>query len=147
MLNHVLMPVDGSELSRKAIGAAIEVARQLGAKLTAYHALEGFRANIYGEGIVFDEVSIDALDAREREAAASYLAEVGAQAKAAGVEFDPKMTRADSVYRGIIDAATESSCDLIFMASHGRGEVMSLLLGSNTLKVLSHSHIPVLVYR
>lgn len=44
MLKHVLIPVDGSELSRKAIGAAIEVARQLGAKLTAYHALEGFRA-------------------------------------------------------------------------------------------------------
>jgi nucleotide-binding universal stress UspA family protein len=147
MFKHVLLPIDGSELSRKAVGAAIEFVRQLGAKLTTYHALERSRANIYGEGIVLDEVSIEAIDAREREAAKRYLAEVLAQAEAAGVDCEVKMTRVDSPYRGIIDAANDSACDVIFMASHGRGEFAALLLGSTTLKVLSHSRIPVLVHR
>jgi nucleotide-binding universal stress UspA family protein len=52
-----------------------------------------------------------------------------------------------AVYQGIIDAAKKQKCDVIFMASHGRGGAASLLLGSVTLKVLAHSKIPVLVFR
>jgi nucleotide-binding universal stress UspA family protein len=50
-------------------------------------------------------------------------------------------------YQAIIEAATERGCDLIFMASHGRHGISALLLGSETGKVLTHSKIPVLVYR
>ena len=46
-----------------------------------------------------------------------------------------------------MSAATKCGCDLIFMASHGRSGIKALLLGSETQKVLTHSKIPVLVYR
>ena len=51
------------------------------------------------------------------------------------------------IYKAIIEAATQNECDLIFMASHGHRGIGALLLGSETTKVLTHSKIPVLVYR
>jgi nucleotide-binding universal stress UspA family protein len=50
-------------------------------------------------------------------------------------------------YKAIIETAGREGCDLIFMASHGRSGLSGLLIGSETNKVLSHSKIPVLVYR
>ena len=50
-------------------------------------------------------------------------------------------------YEAIIEAARRHGCDLIFMSSHGRRGLASLLLGSETQKVLTHCRIPVLVYR
>ena len=50
-------------------------------------------------------------------------------------------------YQAIIDAAKRNECDLIVMASHGRRGVSALMLGSETVKLLTHSTIPVLVYR
>ena len=68
-------------------------------------------------------------------------------AKAAGVSCETMMTKPSTAYQGIIDAARRRKCDVIFMASHGRGELASLILGSVTQKVLAHSKVPVLVYR
>ena len=53
----------------------------------------------------------------------------------------------DHPYEAIIGAAQDKGCDLILMASHGRRGIQGLLLGSETQKVLTHSKIPVLVYR
>jgi nucleotide-binding universal stress UspA family protein len=47
----------------------------------------------------------------------------------------------------IIKTATEKGCDVIFMASHGRRGIAALVIGSETNKVLTHTKIPVLVYR
>jgi nucleotide-binding universal stress UspA family protein len=52
-----------------------------------------------------------------------------------------------TAYEGIVNAAKRKKCDAIFMASHGRGGVGSLILGSVTQRVLSHSKVPVVVYR
>jgi nucleotide-binding universal stress UspA family protein len=147
MYKHVLMPVDGSDISRNAIKAGIAFARQLGAKVTAYHALDASHANMYGEGTVLDPSLLPTIDQREREVAARYVGEVGDAAKVAGVEFESIVSRPDAHYRGIIEAAGEAKCDVIFMPSHGRGEFAALLLGSTTQKVLAHSKIPVLVHR
>jgi nucleotide-binding universal stress UspA family protein len=57
------------------------------------------------------------------------------------------MTKPAAPHQGIIAAAKSRKCDVIFMASHGRGEFAALLLGSVTQKVLAQSKIPVLVYR
>jgi nucleotide-binding universal stress UspA family protein len=57
------------------------------------------------------------------------------------------MTTPGSPWKGIVDTARRKKCGLIFMASHGRGKIATLLLGSVTQKVLAHSKIPVLVYR
>ncbi len=74
------------------------------------------------------------------------LAEVVADAKAAGVTCQTEMT-ISIPYQGIIEAATKHGCDVIFMASHGRRGLESLLVGSETQRELTHCRIPVLVYR
>jgi nucleotide-binding universal stress UspA family protein len=76
-----------------------------------------------------------------------YLAQVEKAAKAAGVPCQTLMTKPATAHQGIVAAAKKQKCDVIFMASHGRGEFAALLLGSVTQKVLAHSKIPVLVYR
>jgi len=53
----------------------------------------------------------------------------------------------DHPWEGIIEAAAARGCDLIFMASHGRRGLTAMLLGSETARVLTHTKIPVMVYR
>ena len=65
----------------------------------------------------------------------------------AGVECTVTSATSDVPYEAIIEAAEKSGCDLIFMASHGRRGISGFLLGSETNKVLTHSKVPVLVYR
>jgi nucleotide-binding universal stress UspA family protein len=82
-----------------------------------------------------------------REAGEKYLGQMEALARTAGLKYSGAVVMADTPYAGIIKAAKKGGCDLIFMASHGRSGLSGLLLGSETNKVLTHSKIPVLVYR
>jgi nucleotide-binding universal stress UspA family protein len=79
--------------------------------------------------------------------ARTFLGVIEEKAKAAGVRCETFHTIDSSPYRAIIAAAEKHGCDLVFMASHGRRGLSALLLGSETQKVLTHSKIPVLVYR
>jgi nucleotide-binding universal stress UspA family protein len=86
-------------------------------------------------------------DRQARQQADQYLDALQALATAAGVTSERAIADAGAPYEGIIEAATSRGCDLIVMASHGRRGIKSLILGSETQKVLTHSKIPVLVYR
>ena len=79
--------------------------------------------------------------------AAKVLSTVSTAANSAGVACDVLHVEHEQVYQAIIDAAEARRCDLIVMASHGRRGVSAVVLGSETVKVLTHSKIPVLVYR
>ncbi len=147
MFKKILIPTDGSALSRKAIRAGVRLAKELGAKITAYYALEMFQPYVYGDGTVIDSATLNAFEQRARKQGQKYLDEVVKAAKAAGVRCETTMTKPATPYQGIVDAARKAKCDVIFMASHGRGEFASLVLGSVTQKVLAKSKIPVLVYR
>ena len=68
-------------------------------------------------------------------------------ARDAGVAYDSLVVTSDRPHEAILDAAEARGCDLIFMASHGRRGISGFLLGSETNKVLTHSKVPVLVYR
>jgi nucleotide-binding universal stress UspA family protein len=147
MFKRILIPTDGSALSRKAIKAGVRLAKALRAKVTAYYAMEMFQPYVYGDGTVIDSATLDAFEQRARQQGQKYLAEVEKAAKAAGVGCEKVMTKPVTPYQGIIDAARKRKCDVIFMASHGRGEFASLILGSVTQKVLAKSKVPVIVYR
>ncbi len=146
MFKHILIPSDGSELANKAVAAAVEFAREAGAKVTGYSAIHEphFRHSHY-EGI--DNTIRTELERRARAAAEDCLATVRDAARAAGVEYQAHITIADSPYRGIIAAANDCGCDVVFMASHGRSGLPGLFMGSVTQGVLTHSRIPVLVFR
>jgi nucleotide-binding universal stress UspA family protein len=147
MYKHILIPTDGSKTARKAITAGIELARDLGASVVGYYAAEAIERVFYAEGVSVRPVTIKQFQERMAEQGQQCLEEIAQACKAAGVACETVMTSPAAPYQGIIDAARKKKCDIIFMASHGRGELGSLLLGSVTLKVLAHSKIPVLVYR
>jgi nucleotide-binding universal stress UspA family protein len=147
MFQRILIPTDGSTVARKAIEAAIEFAKEAGASVVGYYAVETIEQLHYADGRSGRPLTVKALEKDLKEQGQQYLAEIGNAARAAGVACETMMTSPTTPYQGIIDAARKKKCDVIFIASHGRGKLASLLLGSVTQKVLAHSTIPVLVYR
>lgn len=147
MFKHILIPTDGSEISVKAIRAGVALAAEIGAKVTAFHAQEPLPAHVHGEGYIADKQLVAEFEARARKYSERCLAEVEKAGKAAGVAVESVVVKSPVPYRSIIDAAKKKKCDAIFMASHGRRGLAGLLLGSVTQQVLSHSKIPVLVFR
>ena len=146
MFKHILISTDGSPVSIKAAKAGIALARALGSKVTAYSALEELQL-FYGEGYVPTQSMVNEFLQRARQAAQKRVDTIGKMAKAAGVPFASVVTKAYSPYEGIIAVARKRKCDVIFMASHGRRGLSKLIMGSVTQKVLTHSRIPVVVYR
>jgi nucleotide-binding universal stress UspA family protein len=101
----------------------------------------------YGAAAPFLKQLEGEYEARQREEARDILDAVAQRAATAGVATETVIVEAEEIYRQIIDVATERGCDLICMSSHGRRGVAAVVLGSETHKVLIHSHIPVLVVR
>jgi nucleotide-binding universal stress UspA family protein len=145
MFKHLLLPIDGSKLSEAAIQKGVQFAKSLNAKITGFYVMPEFHLFTYRTEMVEDTKEEFAKDCRAH--ADQFLAVVEKAAKAAGVACDTAVATSDHPYEAIIQAAQEKNCDLIMMASHGRRGVQGLLLGSETQKVLTHSKIPVLVYR
>jgi nucleotide-binding universal stress UspA family protein len=147
MFKHILVPTDGSELSRETARRAVSFAREAGARITAFYAKPEYPVSYYGEGALIDPTTPEKFAELAERQATETLDFVAGLCESAGVPVDRLSMTSDIPYQAIIDAATEAGCDLIFMASHGRRGFTALLLGSETNKVLTHSKIPVLVYR
>ena len=146
MFKHILISTDGSPVSNKAAKAGVALAKALGAKVTAYYAVDPMHS-LYVEGYTFDEKMIKGLEDSARQTGQKSVEAIGRMAKAAGVPFTSVVAKALTPYEGIIATAKKRKCDVIFMASHGRRGISRLIMGSVTQKVLSHSKIPVVVYR
>lgn len=147
MFKHILVPADGSDLSKEAARRAVSFAREAGARITAFFAKPEYPVTYYGEGALIDPTTPEKFAELAEQQAQQVLDFVADLCQGAGVAVDKLSLTSDIPYQAIIDAATQSGCDLIFMASHGRRGISALLLGSETHKVLTHSTIPVLVYR
>jgi nucleotide-binding universal stress UspA family protein len=147
MFKHILIPTDGSDRSREAVAAAVQLAQALAAKVTAYHAIEAAEVRGVGDEAFIPTSAIKPLEGRLRERAEGFLAQAQRTAQAAGVACQTLITNPSTPDQGIIDAAKDKGCDVIFMASDRRGDLASLLQGSITHKVLAHSKIPVVVFR
>ncbi len=144
MFNHILLPTDGSKLSEKSVKHGIRMAKAMNANVTALHVIPTARANNYQIDVLESEPDRYSESA---ECALEYLNFVRRVAKGAGVECDLVHVTSDQPFKAIIKTAQNKKCDLILMASHGRRGIEGFLLGSETQKVLTHSQIPVLVYR
>ena len=144
MFKHILIPTDGSDLSHKAIAGGIELARSLGARVTAYACLPQYPYSPFSDFAT--EPPKEYMQRCEREAQ-DHLTEVEQAAARDGVQFSTCRSVHPSPYLGIIEAAQNHACDVILMSSHGRRGLGSLLIGSETQRVLTHTDIPVIVYR
>jgi nucleotide-binding universal stress UspA family protein len=147
MFKHILIPTDGSETALKAVKAGIALAAEIGAKVTGYCAQEPVPTHIHGEGYIADKEMMAQFEKRAAEFARKNVKAVEDAAKASGVSCTALVTKSAVPYRGIVDAAEKKGCDAIFIASHGYRGLTRLLLGSVTQEVLTHSKIPVLVFR
>ena len=145
MYKHVLIPTDGSDLSSKAEAAGLTLARALDARVTVLTVTPPFQfIGTEPMMLVATEPEYEKAQAARAE---KTLERVKMSAAAIGVPVETLRTVSTHPFEAIIATAKERGCDLIFMASHGRGGVTGLILGSETSKVLTHSKIPVLVYR
>ncbi|ANQ84517.1 universal stress protein [Azoarcus olearius] len=147
MFKHILVPTDGSALSESTVARAVSFARDASARITFFYAQPDFPMPIYGEGALIDPTTPEQFAKAAAQEAERILNAAKAVADASGVLADTDTLVNEVPYEAIINAADRHGCDLIFMASHGRRGLASLLLGSETQKVLTHSTIPVLVYR
>ncbi len=147
MFKNILLPTDGSALSKKAIKAGVRLARAVGAKVTGFYSPEQYEILAYGEYFPPDLMSRAEWDNRSKKTATRFLAVIEKEAQAADVRYDGFYLDGISPWEAIVEAASKKKCDLIFMASHGRTGLSGVLLGSQAAKVLAHSKIPVLVYK
>lgn len=145
MFKHLLLAVDGSPLAESAFHKAVALAREMNARVTVVRVCPNYHVLTYQVEMLTDtreEYKKAAWDEATR-----YLNGLAAEASAAGVDCQTAYAVNDHPYEAIIKTAEDKDCDLIVMASHGRRGVQGLVIGSETLKVLTHSKIPVLVYR
>lgn len=140
MHRHILIPSDGTELSEKAVVYGIALAKAVNAKVTGLTISTPLPLT----GALIAEIFSEE---RTRAFVDKCLGQVRAAAARADINCDVAHVEHEHAYQAIIDTAKDRGCDLIVMASHGRRGVSAIVLGSETVKVLTHSDIPVLVYR
>jgi nucleotide-binding universal stress UspA family protein len=147
MFKHILLPTDGSPVANKAVKAGIALARQLGARVTGYYAVEPAMPPIYAEGYIPDPKTLALMDRRAMEFGEKQIEAMAKLAKTARLRFQGVCAKAETPAQGIVRTARRRGCDSIFIASHGRRGIAKLVMGSVTEKVLRTSSVPVIVYR
>ena len=145
MYKNILIPTDGSELAGKAVQHGVNLAKYLGAKVAILTVTTPFHIFTLETKMVEDTPA--EYKRHVQDDATKLLASAANIATAAGVACDTVQMEHEHVYQAIIDMAKSKNCDLIIMASHGRRGISAIVLGSVTVKVLTHSRIPVLVHR
>src|SRR5438105_1754875 len=113
MFTHILLPIDDSAASRKAARKAIAFAREIGARLTGYHALPARSGRVYGDGYRFPRSGTPQNDVRDAREA--FIEGTARAARDAGVRFDSLVDRAITPEERIVEAARKKSCDVIFI--------------------------------
>lgn len=149
MYKHILFPYEGAEFSRTTESECFLFAKCLGARVTAmrvvpYSDVHRVRGQLPE---LIQRMATAELDAAAETEARSMLSDLQTRARASGVECDTALTRGGEPYEAIVELAEKSRCDLIIMALHRRALLDALLHGSQTMKVLAHCQIPVLVVR
>jgi nucleotide-binding universal stress UspA family protein len=145
MYKHILIATDGSELAGKAVAAGFDIARGLGAQVTTVTVTEPWTAFATG-GAVFG-FPVDEYEKSAVESANLILSGVSKLARKADIKCATVHANDQYPAEGILETAKKNGCDLIVMASHGRRGLGRLLLGSQAVRVLTHSTVPVLICR
>ncbi|MBU6223546.1 MAG: universal stress protein [Burkholderiales bacterium] len=145
MFKTLLLPTDGTDLSNKSIDKAVIFAAEINAKIIGITVTEPFHY------ISIDSISIsdtpETYASEMAKTANERLAHIAKRCSELEVSCETVHCEASHPYSAIVATAEEHNCDLIFMASHGRSGLSALLVGSEVSKVLTHTNIPVLVYR
>jgi nucleotide-binding universal stress UspA family protein len=146
MYTNILIATDGSELAGNAVQHGIALAMRIVAKVTVLTVSAPFHVFTTDLEMVLEDTAAQ-YQAGMQQRAEKILGAVAHLAQAAGVACETVHVEHEHPYQAIIDTAASRGCDLIVMASHGRRGISAIVLGSETVKVLTHSKIPILVHR
>ena len=147
MYQKILIATDGSTLSKKAVSSGLELAGLTGASVVALKVVPRYPFSYFDGGMTLPVNDIALAEKQWTDAALAVVKKVQLAAESAGIRAKAVVVSSDLTAEAIISAAKKYHCDLIVMASHGRRGVKRILMGSETMHVLTHSHIPVLVLR
>jgi nucleotide-binding universal stress UspA family protein len=147
MFKNILIPTDGSKLSQKAAQQGVELAKALGAKVTAFYAAPPATPIVYRDVLPVGYATPTDHAAMIERTAAKHLDFVAEAAKKARVSCETVKVTSDYPEEEILKAASKKKCDLIVMATHGQSGLRGVFIGSVTQKVLSKAKIPVMVVR
>ena len=147
MYQRILIATDGSALSRKAVDSGIEMAALSGAQIIVLKVVARYPVSYFEGGIALPNDNVAAIEKQWAEAALAVVTAVKVKSEARGIKAKAITQTSDLVAESIVAAAKKHKCDLIVMASHGRRGLKRVLMGSETMHVLTHSHVPVLVLR
>jgi nucleotide-binding universal stress UspA family protein len=144
MFKNVLVPIDGSALSQRTAIRGVELAKAVGAKVTAFYAAPAATPVVFRKGLpVGLSQPAESAATIEREAN-KHLGAIEAAAKKARVRFEGLHATDDYPAQAILKVAKKKKCDVIVMATHGE---RGLFTSSVTRQVLDESKLPVLVFR
>jgi nucleotide-binding universal stress UspA family protein len=147
MFKNILIPTDGSKLSQKAVVQGVELAKSVGAKVTAFFAAPPATPIVYRNNLPVGYAKPDEHEQMIERTAAKHLQFVERAAKKARVAYEAVHVTSDYPEDAILKIARKKKCDLIVMATHGQGGLRGVFIGSVTQKVLNQSEIPVMVVR
>ncbi len=147
MFKNILIYTDGSKLSRKALVTGIKLAKMSAGKVTFLYVLPRLDPMIFAEGYVPEPDWMDNYESTSRDNARAYLARAEVLAGKSNVACTTRMASADRPYKEIISTARARNCDAIVMPSRGRKGLTAVLLGSETMEVLTRCTRPVIVVR
>lgn len=148
MYKKILLPIDGSDISAQTANSGISFARQIGAEIVVLNVTQPFSTLVGFDGVAASYAISDTdYEEAARKEAEEYLQPVMDRAETAGVKATSVIVSNYNVADGVVEAAKEHGCDLIYIATHGRSGLSRLLLGSVTTKVIQLAPVSVLVYR
>lgn len=147
MYKRILVATDPSPLAKKAVQHAIGLAANTGAELVVLTVTQRYPTSYMEGGVAFQAVDRTKIEKEWADQGRALVDRYTEQAAAKGVKARGAVAKSDLIAESIVAAATKHDADLIVMASHGRKGIKRLLMGSETLNVLTLSSIPVLVLR
>lgn len=147
MYKNIMVATDGTKLSRKAVVAASALAREFDAVLTLVRVVPHYAKTFFDGSSVLSIKEITKIEEDLTEKAQASLAQLLKTTVDKGINVNTVVVRSTDISGALLKVAKKTKTDLIVMASHGRGGIKRVLLGSETMQVLTHSEIPVLVIR
>ena len=142
MYKKILVPLDGSELAKKALDQAEPMAKTFDAEILLFQVVPFMP--IYGSPELVTPLIVDE---KQKEAVEKYLANLAGEIRKRGLRVTAMVRTGQQVAVEIIDFAKEAGVDLIVMCTHGRSGITRWVLGSTAHKVLVRAETPILLVR
>jgi nucleotide-binding universal stress UspA family protein len=147
MYKRILVPTDGSPLSKKAVRSAVQLAVGMGAELIALNVVPRYPTAFFEGALSLSADDVGRVEKQWADRGQELADDAREAAERAGIKARGITVFSDLVAEAILAAARKHKCDLVVMASHGRKGLKRLLLGSETQHVLTQGQVPVLVLR